>query len=167
METLGLAASAAGGGVFGLLGTIAGRIAAYVETRQAQAQERARWAHELDRLDRTAKIAAAEVRAAADLADLQGRWSGLNASLAADTALAASYRWVDAVRGLTRPILTLLLWVIAAALFSASADGAHRAAIVETATFAATAATLWWFGDRAPRGPATPARGRSVSRDHP
>ena len=30
-----------------------------------------------------------------------------------------------------------------------SADSAAQANIVETATFAATAATLWWFGDRA------------------
>ncbi len=156
METLGLAASAAGGGMFGLLGTVTGRIAAYLETRQAQAQERARWAHELDRLDRTASMADAEARAAADLADREGAWRGLDASLAAEAALASSYRWVDAVRGLTRPVLTLLLWLIAAVLFGTSDDMAQRAAIVETATFAATAATLWWFGDRAPRGLASP-----------
>ncbi|MEM9843020.1 MAG: hypothetical protein AAF767_10225, partial [Pseudomonadota bacterium] len=60
---------------------------------------------------------------------------------------AASYRWVDAVRGLTRPLLTVLLWMITAAIW-AFADAADRSSIVETATFAATAATLWWFGDR-------------------
>jgi hypothetical protein len=31
------------------------------------------------------------------------------------------------------------------------ADEAGQAGIVDTATFAATAATLWWFGDRGPR----------------
>ena len=45
-DIAGLAASAAGGGLFGLVGTVIGRIAGVVEARQAQAHERARWAHE-------------------------------------------------------------------------------------------------------------------------
>lgn len=68
----------------------------------------------------------------------------------AEAALGKSYAWVDAVRGLTRPALTVLLWLIAAVVFQGS-DPEGRAAITETATFAATAATLWWFGDRGPR----------------
>ena len=57
---------------------------------------------------------------------------------------------MNAVRALTRPLLTLLLWLITGlAYLGAAADA--RASIVETATFAATAATLWWFGDRGNR----------------
>ena len=36
----------ASGGVFGLLGTMIGRVAGYFEQRQSQAHERARWQHE-------------------------------------------------------------------------------------------------------------------------
>ena len=44
-------------------------------------------------------------------------------------------------------MLTLLLWLITWLVFVASPE-AEQVKIVETATFAATAATLWWFGDR-------------------
>jgi len=150
-DVLGLAASAAGGGVFGLFGTALGRAAAFFEQRQKNAHERARWTHELE-LAAHARAAASEARAdTLTQTTEEGRWAGLTASLQADNAIAPSYRWVDAIRGLTRPILTLTLWVIAVAIY-ASAPEAGRSQITETATFAATAATLWWFGDRGPVG---------------
>ncbi len=146
-ELIGLAASAAGGGVFGLLGTVIGRAAGYFEQRQSQAHERARWSHEahLAGLQMQARREASE--AAADLANERGRWEGLAASIRAEAAIGDSYAWVNAVRALTRPVLTLLLWLITWLVFLAS-PAAEQAKIVETATFAATAATLWWFGDR-------------------
>ena len=147
-DFIGIAASAAGGGVFGLIGTSLGRIASYFERRQSIAHEERRWLHEasLKKLQQSA----AEQQASAQLTqtDLEGRWSGLKASLDAEAAISASYHWVNAVRALTRPTLTLLLWVIATVIWF-SADLAERSNIVETATFAATAATLWWVGDRA------------------
>lgn len=48
---------------------------------------------------------------------------------------------------LTRPLLTLLLWLITGLVYLGVGAEA-RGTIVETATFAATAGTLWWFGDR-------------------
>ncbi len=152
-EIIGLAASAAGGGLFGLFGTALGRVAGYFEKRQSQAHERARWDHETQLTQLQMQASREETEAERALADTQGSWAGLSASMQAEAAIAASYRWVDAVRALTRPALTLLLWTIAGMIFL-SADAASRSAIVDTATFAATAATLWWFGDRGP------ARGR-------
>jgi hypothetical protein len=84
------------------------------------------------------------------LAEVAGGWQGLSASLAAEAAIGESYKWVNAVRGLTRPCLTLLLWVIAGLVFLGS-GAAALGDIVETETFAATPATLWWFGARGPR----------------
>lgn len=85
------------------------------------------------------------------LADAAGAWRGLAASMEAEAAIGESYKWVNAVRALTRPLLTLLLWVITGLVYlGASAEA--RVGIVETATFAATAATLWWFGDRGQKG---------------
>lgn len=146
-DMIGLAASAAGGGIFGLFGTALGRLASYFERRQTLAHEERRWHHEVALLNLQKDLAAEEAEAERLLAETEGRWAGLDASLAADAAIAASYRWVDAIRGLTRPFLTLLLWLITTIIWF-SADLADRANIVETATFAATAATLWWFGDR-------------------
>jgi hypothetical protein len=149
-DVIGLAASAAGGGLFGMLGTAIGRVAGYFERRQEQAQERARWGHEVQLLELQMKAQRQETEAERMLADTTGSWRGLEASMQAEAALGKSYAWVDAIRGLTRPALTVMLWLIAAVVFQ-SADPAGRTAITETATFAATAATLWWFGDRAPR----------------
>ena len=149
-DLIGLTASAAGGGVFGLIGTALGRVAGYFERRQQQAHERARWVHESDLLKLQMQARAEETEAEIAVAETAGRWRGLEASLAVDASIGASYLWVNAVRGLTRPTLTLLLWVIAVGIYAGAGAG-ERAAITETATFAATAATLWWFGDRGPR----------------
>lgn len=146
-DIIGLAASAAGGGVFGLIGTVIGRAAGIVERRQDNAQERARWAHEAVMREAKLREMAAATEAQIKLADVAGAWRGLAASMEAEAAIADSYRWVNAVRALTRPMLTLLLWVITGLVFLGASTEA-RAGIVETTTFAATAATLWWFGDR-------------------
>ena len=146
-ELIGLAASAAGGGVFGLLGTVIGRAAGYFEQRQSQAHERARWQHEAHLAGLELQARREESEAAERLAETSGRWQGLAASMQAEASIGESYAWVNAVRALTRPVLTLLLWLITWLVFLASPE-TEQAKIVETATFAATAATLWWFGDR-------------------
>ncbi len=149
-DLIGLAASAAGGGVFGLVGTVIGRIAGLVERRQDNAQERARWMHEAAVLDLQMKARASELAGQERLAQTSGAWQGLSASMAAEASIGDSYRWVNAVRALTRPLLTLLLWLITGLVYLGAAADA-RAGIIETTTFAATATTLWWFGDRGNR----------------
>ena len=93
----------------------------------------------------------AKSEAEQELASLQGSWAGLRSSLEAEVSLTSSYPLVNAIRALTRPALTLLLWVITALVFF-NVETDMKARIVETSVFAATAATLWWFGDRT--GPA-------------
>jgi hypothetical protein len=149
-EIAGLAASAAGGGIFGLVGTLIGRAAGFFERRQEYAHERARWQHESQLITQQAQARISELAAEQHLADTSGAWTGLAASLEAEAAIGETYPWVNAVRALTRPVLTLLLWLITGLVFLAAAETA-RAGIIETTTFAATAATLWWFGDRSPR----------------
>lgn len=150
-DIIGLAASAAGGGVFGLVGTVIGRIAGVVERRQDNAQERARWQHEAALMTLQVQAREAELAGQERLSHTAGAGQGLAASMAAEAAIGDSYKWLNAVRALTRPLLTLLLWLITILVyFGASAEA--KASIVETATFAATAATLWWFGDRGTKG---------------
>lgn len=146
-DLIGIAASAAGGGLFGVLGTALGRAASYFERRQSLAHEERRWQHEVTLLEMQRLADAAETEAELALEHAAGRWTGLQASLDAEAAIGSSYPWVDAVRGLTRPFLTLLLWGIAIVIWF-SAEAPDRANLTETASFAATAATLWWFGDR-------------------
>lgn len=152
MDTIiGLGLDAAAGGVFGLVGTALGRVAGFFERRQSFRQEQARWLHELElhKLQMQAKAQETEMELA--LAAQQGSWRGLQASIDAEAKIGQASLWVINLLRLVRPVLTLLLWIITAWIFSATQNGA----IVEAAVFAATAATLWWFGDRAPKPPVT------------
>lgn len=146
-DILGLGVDAAAGGVFGLVGTVFGRVAGYFERKQTFKQETARWAHELDlhTLQMQARVQETELELA--VAEQQGSWRGLQASIDAEAKIGRASQWVVNTLRLVRPVLTLLLWLITAWIFAKTQNGA----IVEAAVFAATAATLWWFGDRAPK----------------
>jgi len=148
-DILGLGLDAAAGGLFGILGTALGRVAGYFERKQAFKQEVLRWDHEykLHELQMTARAQETELELA--LAAQEGSWRGLEASIKADAAIGAASKWVINALRLVRPVLTILLWVITAWIFAVS----QERSIVEAAVFAATAATLWWFGDRAPKSP--------------
>ena len=149
-DLLTLTTTATGGGIFGLVGTALGRVAGFLEQRQSMKHEQAKWAHETELLQFQAAAARQADEADQALADVSGSWAGLRASMKAEAGIRPSYHWVDAVRGLTRPTLTLLLWMIAASIWIGS-DATVRSSVVDAVTFAATAATLWWFGDRAPK----------------
>ncbi|MEM7728496.1 MAG: hypothetical protein AAF311_04395 [Pseudomonadota bacterium] len=142
-----LTLDAAAGGLFGLIGTAVGRVAGFFERRQTFEQERARWSHELKLHDLNMRAQAQETEAELALVAQAGSWRGLEASILADAAIGEASRWVVDTLRLVRPALTLLLWFITAAIFVATQDSG----VVDAAVFAATAATLWWFGDRAPR----------------
>lgn len=143
--TLGL--DAAAGGLFGILGTAFGRVAGYFERNQIHKQEQARWGHEykLHELNMQARHQETELEIA--LAAQQGSWKGLEASIKAEAAIGKASLWVVNVLRLVRPAITILLWMIATLIFFQTRDSA----IIDAAVFAATAATLWWFGDRAPK----------------
>ncbi|MAK62638.1 MAG: hypothetical protein CMK09_16840 [Ponticaulis sp.] len=150
-DWFGMAASAAGGGVFGVVGTVLGRVAGYFEAQQQHVFDKSRWQHETEMVRLNLEVGQAKSEAEQELASLQGSWAGLRSSLEAEVSLTSSYPLVNAIRALTRPALTLLLWVITALVFF-NVETDMKARIVETSVFAATAATLWWFGDRT--GPA-------------
>jgi len=147
---INLGMDAAAGGVFGIIGTALGRVAGYFERRQTHEQEMRRWTHELalHELNMKSRLQESEIELA--IAAQAGSWAGLEASIKADAALGQGSQWVINTLRLVRPVLTLLLWFITAGIFIMTQDSE----IVKAAVFAATAATLWWFGDRAPK-PAT------------
>ncbi len=142
-----LAADAAAGGIFGLVGTALGRVAGFFERKQQFEQERARWGHEIQLHELHQRARAQETEAEIVLTEQAGSWRGLEASLRAEAALGEASRWVNNTLRLVRPVLTLLLWIITAGVFLLTQDGS----VIDAVVFAATAATLWWFGDRAPR----------------
>lgn len=145
LASLGLDAVA--GGIFGLIGTALGRVACIFERRDKNAHEKARWAHELKLHDLNIKSRALESEIELELTRQAGSWAGLSASIKAEASSGAASQWVINTLRLVRPSVTFLLWIITAGIFLQT----QNEAIAEAAVFAATAATLWWFGDRAPK----------------
>jgi hypothetical protein len=146
-QLLSLGAEAAAGGLFGIVGTALGRVAGFFEGRQKNKHEVARWAHEVQLHELNMKSRAQEAEIELAITQQEGSWKGLAMSLEADAKLGTGSQWVVDTLRLVRPTLTLLLWLITAWIFMST----EAMQIAEAAVFAATAATLWWFGDRAPR----------------
>ncbi len=152
MDFSSLVGSAFGGGLFGLLGNIAGKVVGIFESRQAFAQKKEEWTHEERLLDLQMKAKAAENEQALSLAAASGSWSGLVESLKSEAGIGASFTWVNAVRALVRPALTLGLGAFLCAAFFASPPGdAARNEMSNSLIFAAVTALTWWFGDRSPK----------------
>lgn len=157
----GLFTAAAGGGLFGIIGQVANRAFGVWEAREKRkdtllgyAQEEKRWGHEKVLLEIQMKQAHEAHEQDLERLDVAGSWQGLGESMRAEAALPSSYGWVNAVRSLTRPFLTLESQIALLIVFF-TAQGVVRAeiqaTIVETVTFIATASALWWFGERAER----------------
>lgn len=144
--------SAMSGGLFGLIGNVATKVVGYFEAEQLFKQKQAEWAHETDLLKLQMNARQQETESEIALAGASGSWSGLSASLAAETAIGATYPWVNAVRALVRPALTFGLAAFLCAAFFALAPGdIDRAYVANSLVFAAVTAIVWWFGDRAPK----------------
>ena len=151
-DLLGAGASVATGGLFGLVGNIATKIFGYFEAKQAFTQKQAEWVHETDLLKLQMQAKAAETESEIKVAESQGSWGGLTGSVAAEAAIGASYPWVNAVRALVRPTLTIgLTSFLAAAFFAMSPGDIDRAYVADSLVFVAVTSVVWWFGDRAPK----------------
>ena len=149
---VGTGASALGGGLFGLVGNVASKIIGIFEAKQQFAQKKEEWGHEERLLDMQVKAKAAETEQELAVTAASGSWSGLGESLKAETAIGSTYPWVNAVRALVRPALTLgLASFLCAAFFALSPGDIDRAYVADSLVFAAVTAIVWWFGDRAPR----------------
>jgi hypothetical protein len=152
MDIGSLVGSAFGGGLFGLLGNVASKVIGLYEARQTFAQKKEEWGHEERLLDMQMKAKAAETEQELAVTAASGSWGGLTESLKAETAIGSTYAWVNAVRALVRPALTLSLsGFLCAAFFALPEADPGRAAVTDSLVFAAVTAIVWWFGDRAPK----------------
>ena len=137
-DILGTIAGGATGGIFGLLGAVLGAGAKYLQERQRQEWQRAVWAQELElqKLQMQSRAEESEQRVA--LAQAEGSWAGLAASIGAELPASAVHRWVNDLRSLFRPALTLVLFALAYAIWrdllaALAGDGAALAAILDEA----------------------------------
>jgi hypothetical protein len=154
-ELFSVAGSALSGGLFGVLGQVANRAFGVWEAREKRKDTALAYAHELALIDKQMLAKDQETEHELELTAAHGSWDGLKASLAAEERPSESYRWVAAVRSLTRPFLTLETQLALVALMLIVRDRPSMMdAVIETVTFGASASLLWWFGERAsnPRG---------------
>ncbi|HXM00890.1 MAG TPA: hypothetical protein VN932_13255 [Rhizomicrobium sp.] len=140
--------------MFGLVGNIAAKLLSRNDAQAALTQKQAEWAHQTDMLK--LQMQSRQARSDQDAATVpaEDAWTGLIASLKSEGAIPSTYRWVDAVRALVRPALTLgLVGVLAAAFFAMSPADIDRDTVIRSLVFAGVTAIVWWFGDRAPTRP--------------
>jgi hypothetical protein len=131
-----------GGGVTGLFGTLLGRVANIFEKKQERA-------FILEKYQLDAKLRSIETEKQLELTYLNTSQKALNASYKHDSSILVKSDWVNNIRALVRPVLTFLLWLLVAAIFfNLEAVDDEKGLIVETVIYAATTATVWWFGDR-------------------
>lgn len=104
---------------------------------------------------------AAETEQELAIVSQEGAWEGLRASHQTDQSIKKVHVWVNDIRALFRPFLTLVLWLIAAWIFWLVIGGALVEWLKESditdivrymifsVFFSASTATVWWYGDRA------------------
>ncbi len=151
-DILGSTTSALSGGLFGLVGNVASKVIGYFQAKQDFVEKQASWQHDLDLQKLQMQASAQQASQQLQVAQSQGEWNGLTASVTAEGGVGASYPWVNAVRSLTRPALTLgLTSFLACAFFAMTPGDIDRAYVADSLVFAAVTAIVWWFGDRAPK----------------
>jgi hypothetical protein len=162
-----LLGNAASGGVFGFLASAVGGVFKYFQTRQQQKFEEKKWQHELALINKEHDRDREEDEHELAVISQQGAWSGLTTSIEADAKVGDTYKWVNAIKALYRPVLTTGLVLIAYMIFKdlsamLATGGSVLTGVftpeqakellvydVNSLVFSASTAVVWWFGDRA------------------
>lgn len=137
----------ASGGVLGLLGTGLNFALGYFQRKQEHAQRMAWAVEQRETLRLQGELTAAQTAGEVAVARERGAADAFTASQQADSKVGSSYRWVDAVRGLTRPALTLILLALTC-IFYFNTDEATMSYIAQNVVVTSVAAVTWWFGQR-------------------
>ena len=139
--------SAAGGGLFGLVGAGFTKIVGYFEQKQ-QLAHAIQMAAE-DRLNMEMEITLAQAKGVIDLELQESEQDAKNLQTAinAEASITGTSQWVADMRGSLRPILTYSLVACAVAM---SVWAAKDNPFTNEIIFLATTATTFWFGSRPP-----------------
>lgn len=158
-DLLGTGASVASGGLFGLLGSVVGVFAKTYQEKQRQEWETKQQAYELQLLDMQMKQRAHETEHELAIVAQEGSWEGMRSSQQFAMSNGETHMWVNDIKSLFRPVLTLVLWILSLYLFYSLADDSKMLSqpevdelmkyMVYSIFFSASTATVWWFGDRA------------------
>ena len=168
-DVLGIVTTGGGaGGIFGLFGSLIGWWTKRVDEQDRRKWEKEKWAYERDMIHLQMKAKSEETEQEVKLAATAGAWKGLDTSIRHDRSIKDTSTWVNNIRGLFRPILTVLLILVVVYFFHAltkelgyesprnlinsiGEDTARMLVVymIHSVVFACTTAITWWFGDRA------------------
>lgn len=142
MEWLGAAFDvAAGGGLFGLIGAGVNKYFDYKKQAQINVQELEMADKVSIQMDKELEIAKFKGSMELEIQEGDNDAKGLMSAIEAEQSIKEVHQWVNDVRGMTRPVLTLIL-----VLMAWKEDG-----IDKSLDWMASTAVTFWFGDRPPK----------------
>lgn len=137
----------ASGGLLGMLSNVVTFGMSWFQRKQAHDFAMAEGELEMKTTRLQAEADAARTAGEVAVARERGAADAFTASQQAEQSIGATYLWVNAVRALTRPGLTVLLLVLTAIIYAYSETGT-REFIAQNIVVTSTAAVIWWFGSR-------------------
>jgi hypothetical protein len=151
MDIAGILGNVVSGGVFGLLGTGLSALVSYFQAKQQHEFRLAETAQQMELMKLQAQTAAAQTAGEVAVTREAGAATAFTASIQAEQSVSATYPWVNAVRALVRPALTLLALLLTATFyfFPPVMPTELQQFVVQNVGTMAFAAFTWWFGQRA------------------
>ena len=141
MEWLNAAFSVAGGGIFGLIGAGVNKFFDYKKQQQINIQELAMADKVAVQMDKEFELAKFKGSMELEIQDSDNDAKGLMSAIEAEQSIKEVHKWVNDVRGMTRPVLTLILVLMAW----------WEEGIDKSLDWMASTAVTFWFGDRPPK----------------
>ena len=129
--------SAAGGGVLGLIGTGIKLFAEHKKEAQRLVAEKQLAQIRIDEMAKELELVQFKSSHELELAESTNDAAGLMAAIQAESSIGPVHTWVNDVRGMVRPVLTLMLTIMA---FVKPDE--------EDLVWMASTAVTFWFGDR-------------------
>ena len=159
-DIIGGVASVGSGGIFGLVGSLTSGFFKGRQEKQRQGWEEKKWSHEENLFKLNMEQANQETENELAITAQVGSFQGLTESINADASVGNTHMFVNDIKSLFRPCLTVGLWVIATLVFFKITSGSIGdftedeikelvRYMVQTVFFCASTASVWWFGDRA------------------
>lgn len=162
---LGFGASVGSGGLFGLLGSIVGVAAKYLQKRQELKEHNLDRQHELELIRLQMKSRNQETENELEIVKQEADMIQRSSSYRMPIVTSNVHTWVNDIRALFRPFLTvslngaavfILIYLmsnmegeLAQMLTSDNPVAELVTYMVHSLFFVASTATVWWFGDRA------------------
>lgn len=143
------------GPVTGLAGSLLGGAVRYFERRQRIEELKIEHAHELRLQELAAKTRGEELENERLIAQAEADAASLRASYRHDASAGPAHAWVASALRLVRPVLTLGLIAVGAAIYfeAGPLDTIEGRSVREhtalTLLYLAEVAVTWWFADRA------------------